>query len=153
MKRILISIIFVAALVCSVQAQQGPERGRGPKDRPPMQIEQLITDLSTSQKARIHIVTLHSKKVIDNLRGQLNDVRDSIRTYMDSMGDNSKVLFPLYEREGRLQASISKEYYRAKVAIDAILTPAQYKALQEKMVAQRAQRQRQRQQNRQHNRH
>ena len=153
MKRLLISIIFVAAFVCSSQAQRDPARGHGPKERNPIQIEQLITDLSISQKARIHIVTQHSKKVIDNLRGQLNDVRDSIRNYMDCVGDNSKVLFPLYEREGRLQASISKEYYRAKIAIDAILTPAQHKALQEKLAAQRAQRQRQRQQNHQPNRH
>ena len=52
---------------------------------------------------------------------------------MNSREDHSNVLFPLYDREGRLQSEISKEYYRTKVAIDKVLTPEQFQQMHQKM--------------------
>jgi Spy/CpxP family protein refolding chaperone len=59
---------------------------------------------------------------------------------MESPEDKSAVLFPLFEREGKLKSEISKEYYRTRVAIDKVLTPAQRDTLREKMAKQREQR-------------
>lgn len=102
-----------------------------------MEISDFISDLSKAQKAKIDLITKRTSKTVENYRHQLSILRDSIRSYMDSPNDHSAILFPLYEREGRLQAEISKEYYRSKAAIDALLTPEQYKILKEKMAKKR----------------
>ena len=140
MKRIILTAIAiciaVAAAAQPVQKQPKPGDKKGP-----MKIEEFISDLSKTQKSKIDIITKRTAKNVDNYRQQLKAVRDSIRSYMDSPDDKSSILFPLYEREGRLQAEISKEYYRSKVEIDNVLTPEQYRTLKEKMSKNRPPRQ------------
>ena len=54
-------------------------------------------------------------------------MRDSIGKYMDSEGDQSKKLYPLFDREAQLQVQISREMYSTKVRIDKVLTKEQRK--------------------------
>lgn len=131
---IIIAISFAASL--AAQAPQGERRHRGQKEK----IENIVTDLTPQQKSRIDAITQRSAKNIERYRTQLDAVRDSLRVFMSSREDNSKEVFRLYDREGRLQAELSKEYYRTKVAIDAILTPEQFARMQEQMASKRQKR-------------
>ena len=129
-------ILFSAILICLALTAIAQPRGRHPQghsQRDVMKIEEFVSDLSTTQKAKIDLITKRTSKNIETLRLQVKEVRDSIRTYMGTQEDRSDVLFPLYEREGRLQAELSKEYYRSKAAIDKVLTPDQYQKLREAM--------------------
>lgn len=121
-------VLFVVSMTLTLSAQT-PSRDGRQKEK----IEDIIGDLSSQQKTRIDAITQRSSKTIDKYRSQLDAVRDSIRMFMENQGDNSSRLFPLYDREGRLKAELNKEYYRTKVAIDAVLTPEQQKMLREKM--------------------
>lgn len=131
MKRLALTIIALA--VCAVgMAQHQPKDP--PKHHPHgVNITDKIPDLSDAQRDQIDIITSRSSKTIKFYRNQLNAVRDSIRSYMDITTDMSSTVFPLYEREGMLQTELSKEYYRTKVAIDAVLTTEQIKKLHEAM--------------------
>ena len=129
MKRLI--IISLIALVATATATAQP--GAKPPKEDNMEIADFVSDLSKAQKSKIDLITKRSTKIISNYRQQLHNVRDSIRTFMNRSDDNSAVLFPLYEREGRLQSEISKEYYRCKLAIDNVLTPEQQRTLKEKM--------------------
>ena len=126
MKR-LILLLFATLLFSSLQAQNWSREGKGKKEK----IEEIITDLSPQQKSRIDAITQRSAKNIEHYRTQLD--ADSIRRYMDLREDHSSVVFRLYDREGRLRSEMSKEYYRTKVAIDAVLTPEQFRRFQEQM--------------------
>lgn len=137
MKRILLTIAFVVLALMASAQNDNRKAGKGQEHKNSIKIEEFVSDLSATQQSKIDAITKRSAKTIENYRKQLNAVRDSIRSYMDNADDHSKTLFPLYEREGKLQAEISKEYYRTKVAIDKLLTPAQYKELREKMKAQK----------------
>lgn len=132
MKRILLlSIIISLAVSLSAQTPHRNGRQREKKEK----IENIITDLTPQQKSQIDAITQRSSKNIERYRTQLDAVRDSLRLFMNSRDDNSKIVFRLYDREARLQAELSKEYYRTKVAIDAILTQEQYSRMQERMEA------------------
>ena len=72
-----------------------------------------------------------SRERIGKLKAELGEVRDSIRMLMRRDGDNAKVLSPLFDREGALQAQIAKEMYAMRTRIDAILTPEQLKELRQ----------------------
>ncbi len=132
MKRFLIISTFIglAMMAC---AQTRPRQHKDVFPAAQDKIENIISNLSLMQKTSIDIITKRSAKVIENYKTQLKTVRDSIRSLMDSPEDHCKTLFPLFEKEGELQAELSKEYYRTKVAIDKILSPEQYKELQAKM--------------------
>ncbi|MCR5192753.1 MAG: hypothetical protein K6D59_05555 [Bacteroidales bacterium] len=131
MKHLLFTIALVALpLLLSAQSEGNHQKREGKEH---MKIENLVTDLTSTQRTRIDIITRRSRKTVELYRSQLHAVRDSIRSYMSSQEDHSAVLFPLYEREGMLQTEISKEYYRTKVAIDDVLTPEQYRQVTEKM--------------------
>lgn len=133
MKQVLFFITLLA-LTATLSAQPGDSKSpKGQKPREEAKIETLVPDLTAAQKTRINLITRQTSKNIERLRKELDNVRDSIRSYMGSPTDHSAILFPLYDREGRLQAAISKEFYRSKVAVDQVLTPEQYKALNEKM--------------------
>jgi len=99
----------------------------------PLSIEDFIDDLSVQQKTMLDVITRRTAKKLDVYRAELSSLRDTIRILMDGPEDNSDRLFPLYDREGRLQAEISKEFYRCKVAMDAVLTPEQLRRLQESL--------------------
>lgn len=125
MKRVLFLIVALAfAFTLSAQA---PYKGGVKKEK----IEDIVTDLTPQQKSRIDAITQRSSKNVEKYRSQLKTVRDSIRLYMKSRDDNSTKVFPLYDREARLRAELSKEYYRTKVAIDAVLTPEQFRLFQQ----------------------
>ncbi|MBQ1408261.1 MAG: periplasmic heavy metal sensor [Bacteroidales bacterium] len=130
MKKIfLIASILLFSTVVVAQAPRGDARHNGKKEK----IESIITDLTPQQKSRIDAITQKSSKNVEKYRSQLEAVRDSIRLLMIGREDKSSKLFPLYDREGRLQSELSKEYYRTKVAIDAVLTPEQYQRLRDNM--------------------
>lgn len=130
MKRIL--LLTTILLFSTALFAQMPNRDRRHKEKKE-KIENIITDLTPQQKSRIDAITQRSTKNIERYRGQLEAVRDSLRIYMGSRDDNSDIVFRLYDREARLQSELSKEYYRTKVAIDAVLTPEQFRRLQERM--------------------
>ena len=90
-----------------------------------------MSNLSLKQKKSLLEVRERSQNRVNELKAQLATVRDSIRDYIHRDGDNSKVLYPLFDREGELQASISREMYALRLKIDAILTPEQLKEFRE----------------------
>ena len=136
MKRVLILICFTALALSAVAQNERPRNRENDRNKDP-KITELVSNLTATQKTRIEAITRQSGKTIDGYKKQLDAVRDSIRSYMSVQKDQSKALFPLFEREAYLQSQISKAYYKAKVDIDKILTPEQYRELREKTVAAR----------------
>ena len=67
-------------------------------------------------------------------------MRDSIHRYMDMDGDQSQYLYPLFDREARIQTQISREMYATKVHIDQVLTKEQRKELKDNSKRQKKQR-------------
>lgn len=92
-------------------------------------ITELVSDLSSAQKRKLETITNESKQRVDPLRNRQKAVRDSIETLMDKEGDQTKALFPLFDREARIQAEISREMYSTKVRIDEVLTKEQRQQL------------------------
>lgn len=131
MKKILsIAIVAAVAFQCSLCFAQRPQReghDRHHEQRP--DITELVSDLSSSQKSKLETITAESKKRVESLRKQQKALRDSIGSLMDREGDQSKALFPLFDREAKLQAEISREMYTTKVRIDQILSADQRKEL------------------------
>lgn len=139
MKKSLTTFAFLMLLVMTtLVAQEQPGRNRphhGHDDNGrPVRIENMIPDLTTTQKTRLEIITQRSSKSIKEQRNKLNVIRDSIRMYMDDSIDRREILFPLFEREARIQANISKTYYESKRSMDSVLTPEQYVRLRQKML-------------------
>ena len=99
--------------------------GHQPERRKHTDITELVGDLSASQKRKVDAISRDSRERVDALRARQRAVRDSIGTYMHLEGDQSKVLYPLFDREARLQASISREMYATKLRIDEVLTREQ----------------------------
>ena len=106
---------------------------QGPRHSKEVKIEEMVSDLSLSQKKKLLQVQEKSHERIGQLKAELDGVRDSIRTLMRRDGDNSRLLYPLFDREGALQAQISKEMYAMRTRIDAILTAEQLKELRQAM--------------------
>lgn len=124
-------IFTFAIMPISAQSNQHPD-GRQHKHR---NVADMVDDLSSSQRKKLIKVQQDAHVKIDALHTQLGQVRDSIRTFSQLDGDNSKLLFPLFDREGMLQAQLSKEMYNLRISVDNILTPQQLaqfrKALQD----------------------
>lgn len=121
MKKILF-LTLTLLLGLSLSAQRNGDKHR---DRKPLDITQLVSNLSDSQKSKLETITNESRQRIDKLRNQQKAVRDSIAGYMEREGDQSKYLYPLFDREAKLQAEISREMYITKVHIDKVLTKEQ----------------------------
>lgn len=120
-------IPLIALLLCFVVLPAQPSRHhQGKRDNPP-KVEEMVSNLSLKQKKNLLDVRERSHARMDELKAQLSLVRDSIRDYIHRDGDNTKVLYALFDREGDLQALISKEMYSLRLQIDAILTPEQLK--------------------------
>lgn len=135
-KYIVFVFVFLFLLhVSPLSAQEAPRHGR--KDNPPVKVEEMVSDLSVKQKRSLLQIQEKSHERIGQLNAQLKVVRDSIRTVMRQDGDNSKILYPLFDREGALQAQISKEMYTMRTQIDAILTPQQLAELRKALEARR----------------
>lgn len=132
-------LILVLLLTASLYAQRPHGQG-GPKPHKPINVEAFVSDLSSVQKKKLESVTNDSKKRVEKLQTELKNVRQQIRTLMDKDGDNSAKLFPLLDREGVLQAEITKEMYNTRLLIDEILTPDQLKELRTKLAAERPKR-------------
>ena len=130
MKRFIV-IIFTLLCFTTLYAQK---RGQG---RPMVQpnIEEMVSNLSARQKKSLETVSEQSKAKVGKMQKELKAVRKKIGDIMqhESDGDQSAKLFPLVDREAQLQAEITKEMYRTKVAIDAILTPEQIKEFRAKL--------------------
>lgn len=122
MKKILtlvLTIIFFGGVLA--QPGQGPSRQR--KEMP--KIEEIVSDLSAIQKKRLENVMQNSRKEVDKLQTELDNVRKKIGAIMKQDGDHTDQLFPLLDREGELKAEITKEMYRTRQQIDQILTKEQ----------------------------
>ena len=66
---------------------------------------------------------------LEKLHKQKRAVRDSIEMYMEKEGDHSKELYPLFDREEKLNTLIQREMYATKMRFDQVLTADQRKEL------------------------
>lgn len=111
-------------LVASLHVMAQREvRGAEGKSRPA--ISEVVDDLNAKQKHKIDNITKESKERVDALRRQQQAVRDSITMMLDREGDQSQLLFPLFDREAKLHAAISREMYTTKLRMDEVLTKEQ----------------------------
>ena len=129
MKRIL-SVLLLSLAIASPVVLRADDHPHKQKKCPP-DVASIVTDLSAAQKKKIEQISKEGKERIHQLEGLQRQVRDSIRMYMDKYEDNSKILYPLFDREGKIETDINKEKYRIKTAINKILTPDQHKQLVE----------------------
>ena len=131
------SIRTIAIVLVALLGMQGADalaqhpRHEGPKHEPRPEITEIVSDLNASQKRKLETITSQSKERVEKLRSEQKAVRDSIGRYMEREGDQSRALYPLFDREAKLQAEISREMYATKVRIDEVLTAEQRKELQE----------------------
>ena len=133
MKKIFI-IATVMALALPVAAQHP---GGKHHDKKHKEITELVSDLSATQKRKIDAVSRQSKERVSALRDQQKAVRDSIGMFIDREGDQSRSLYPLFDREAQLQAAISREMYSTKVKVDALLTNEQRSELKKRLAGSR----------------
>lgn len=124
-----LAVVAFMALQGPAFAQRPHPDGPAPGNGKHPEITELVSDLSSSQKSKLETISNDSRKRVDHLRGQQKAVRDSINRYIEMESDQSKKLYPLFDREARLQVEISREMYATKVRIDQVLTPAQRKEL------------------------
>lgn len=127
MKRIvLLALVSLFAFQCTLSYAQNPRHG-GPHDRQGRRpdITKIVSNLSDAQKEKLETLMEASRQRVDKLRRQQQAVRDSIALYMDRDGNQSKKLYPLFDREAKLQVEISREMYNTKVRIDEVLTKEQ----------------------------
>ena len=124
MKKItLIFLLVLFALPLSAQ-HEGDRQHRKHRD-----VTEIVQDLNAVQKRKVENISNESRERVAALRKQQKAVRDSISMYMALDGDQSQMLYPLFEREAKLQAAISREMYAAKLRIDEVLKPEQREAL------------------------
>lgn len=130
MKRILTATLtlFLCLQFSAVVAQNQPSKKLN-RQRP--DITQFVSNLSDSQKSKLESITQESRQRVDMLREQQKAVRDSIARYMDRDDNQSKYLYPLFDREAKLQAEISREMYATKVRIEEVLNKEQRQEFRE----------------------
>lgn len=126
-KIVIITLLFVTALPAIAQ-REGKRGERRHRD-----ITEMVSDLSASQKRKIDAIGKESKERVGAMRQQQKQVRDSIAMYMDRDGDQSRALYPLFEREANIQVSINREMYTTKRRIDEVLTVSQRDELRQAM--------------------
>lgn len=117
-------LLLAVALPLSAQDKQHHRNNR-------RDVAEVVSDLSQGQKKKLDAITNASRQRVDALRMQQKAVRDSIGMYIKMDGDQSKALFPLFDREAKISRDIAREMYTAKVRIEEILTPAQRQQLRE----------------------
>lgn len=126
MKKFLpLALALFLAFSLSAQRQDGQRHDQKRPD-----ITELVSNLTDDQKSQLEAITNDSRQRVEKLRAQQKAVRDSINLYMDREGDQSKYLNPLFDREAKIQAEISREMYASKVRIDKVLTKEQRAELQ-----------------------
>ena len=127
-KTVILVALFLLVSVSGFSQQKGEHRRSHD-----FKIENFVDDLSADQKKKIDDISAQYLKRISSMRSDLRAVRDSIRTLSDQYGDHTKQIFPMYEREAKIQTEISKEMYRMKLKLDKVLTRAQYDTLHEEL--------------------
>lgn len=132
-------IILFALILSTALYAQHPQGHDQHKPHKPMDITSMVSDLSAMQKKKLETVTTESKKRVETIQAELKTIRQQIRSLMMQDGDNSAKLFPLLDREGVLQAELTKEMYNTRLQVDAILTPEQLKEFRARMEADRKQ--------------
>lgn len=125
MKKYLVIAILIAFQMPLMA--QGEGKHHRQKVRP--EISELVSDLTTTQKRKLDVINQDSRERVSGLRKQQRAVRDSIKYYMEMEGDQSKAIYPLFEREAQLQAAVSREMYSTKLRVDEVLTPTQRQEL------------------------
>lgn len=136
MKKFVSVIVVLLTISLSGFAQQKVEHKRSQE----FKIENFVDDLSSEQKKKIDDISSQYMNRISKMRQELKSLRDSIRTISDKYGDNTKTIFPMYEREAKIQTEISKEMYRMKLQLDKVLTKEQYNALHSNLAKKRTER-------------
>ncbi len=133
MKKGLLLIFFALLTGFAVDSYaQRPAKGHpGQRDGKRPEITEMVSNLTDAQKGKLETITKESRQKVDRLRSQQRVVRDSIGKYMEREGDQSKKLYPLFDREAQLQVQISREMYSTKVRIDKVLTKDQRKEFQQ----------------------
>lgn len=116
-----VALLLSMSVPCAAQGDGHTHKG----NRPHKDITEMVSDLSQNQKKRLDAIADASKERVAVLRARQKAVRDSIALYMHLDGDQSKELFPLFDREARLQCEISREMYTTKVRMFEVLTPEQ----------------------------
>lgn len=96
-------------------------------------VKRFISDLSKDQIAELDKIAAERKDTIDKLKAELKATRDSIRVYRNTIGNQTKKIYPLFDKEAELQAKLSKEMYRTRTKIDFVLTLDQLKTLHHKL--------------------
>ena len=112
---------MLVALALPIAAQHDRQH----REKKQKEITELVSDLSSAQKRKIESISKESKERVTLFRKQQKAVRDSISMFMERDGDQSAVLYPLFEREATLQTAIDREMYAGKVRIDEVLTKEQ----------------------------
>ncbi len=120
---------IVALLLLAIALPVAAQHGKKPHGKKHHEITELVSDLSSAQKRKIEEIGKQSRERVLTLRNQQKAVKDSIAMFIDREGDNSTVLYRLFDREASLQVSISREMYDTKLLIDQILTPQQREEL------------------------
>ena len=119
------NIIFVVMLVLLVSSAVAQRPSDKSKHKEHFRIENIVSDLSASQKKRLNTIYDEDHKAIEKLRNEQKTVRDSIQTYIEMSGDHTTQLNPLFDRESSLQAAISKQMYATRLHIEEVLTDEQ----------------------------
>ena len=119
------NIIFVIMLVLLVSSAVAQRPSDKIKHKEQFRIENIVSDLSASQKKRLNTIYDEVHKAIEKLRNEQKTVRDSIQTYIEMSGDHTAQLNPLFDRESSLQAAISKQMYATRLRIEDVLTDEQ----------------------------
>ena len=119
------NIIFVVMLVLLVSSAVAQRPSDKSKHKEHFRIENIVSDLSASQKKRLNTIYDEDHKAIEKLRNEQKTLRDSIQTYIEMSGDHTAQLNPLFDRESSLQAAISKQMYATRLRIEDVLTDEQ----------------------------
>ena len=117
-------LALLLGLTLMAQPPEGKHRSHHRRPEPP-KVEQMVSNLSAIQKKRLETISDECKQDMDKLEKELNSVRQKIRSLMETDGDQSDKLFPLFDREAALQAQMSKEMYSVRIQIDQVLTQEQ----------------------------
>lgn len=121
-----ITLILLMALFTLPLAAQHEDAHRHGRHR---DVTEIVKDLNAMQKRKVENISNESRERVAALRKQQHAVHDSIVMFMEREGDQSQVLYPLFEREAKLQTAINREMYATKLRIDEVLKPEQREAL------------------------
>lgn len=124
MKKILFLILLIAVTLPVFSQADAKRHGKKHKD-----ITELVDNLTPVQKRKIENITKESVERVAVLRQRQKEIRDSINDFMNRDGDQSTVLYPLFDREAAVKVAVSREMYATKRSIDEVLTKEQRASL------------------------